>query len=134
MDRKIRVISYAEMTLKLPPERRVSSIAIADNEVPLHGEGLSEIWWRGKQWAATQYGIECLDGTYTIEKASLLKGNPDIQAMLPNHMSEKEWVDIDEFTTAWMIGLLLHGHGGKIAPDLLLKIFRRLPPRQPIPV
>jgi hypothetical protein len=31
--------------------------------VACRGEALREIWWRGRQWAVTSYGIECLDGT-----------------------------------------------------------------------
>lgn len=128
MTKKTSLMSFSEMTFKPPKTRRVPTIAIADNEVKLTGEALAAIWWRGRQWAVTEYGIECLDGTYTIEKARLLDGFPEWDAMVPTHMAEKEWVDIDELTTAWLVGLLMHGYHGIIEPDLLLKIFRRLPP------
>jgi hypothetical protein len=28
-------------------------------EIKVSGEDLHEIWWQGRQWAVTAYGIEC---------------------------------------------------------------------------
>jgi hypothetical protein len=41
-------------------------IIINDTPVRVRGDALTQIWWQGKQWAFTQYGIECRDGTYTV--------------------------------------------------------------------
>jgi hypothetical protein len=38
-------------------------IIINDTPVRVRGDALTQIWWQGKQWAVTQYGIECRDGT-----------------------------------------------------------------------
>jgi hypothetical protein len=46
----------------------------------------------------------------------------------PRHMAEKIWVDVDEFATAWMIGLFLHRHGAKADIRGIRKSFAALPP------
>ena len=91
----------------------------------VYGEALHEVWWRGRQWAVTAYGIERLDGTYTTE-ASRLSEKPDYP--WPMHMATKTWVDIDEFTTAWMVALLLHGKAGEVNPVAIREMFGRLRP------
>ena len=82
------------------------------------------VWWRGqKQWAVTAYGIESLDGQYRIEASCLL----NMDHPLPMAMAEKNWVNIEEFTTAWMVALLLHGKAGRANPKEVLKMLARLP-------
>jgi hypothetical protein len=81
-------------------------IAIANDPVARRGDQLDEIWWRGKQWAVTAYGIECLDGTYPIKADRLLQDMPGYS--WPQHIAEKGW-DVAEFTTAWMVAILMHG-------------------------
>lgn len=68
-------------------------------EIQLSGEALSElIYWTGKQWVVTSYGIEARDGTYIIAKTRLWRqtGTHDWIA----HMQEKDWVDIGDFHEA----------------------------------
>lgn len=84
-------------------------IALDHSVVTVRGEPLADIWWRGRQWAVTSYGIECLDGTYYIEKSRLTENMADYP--WPRHLSEKEWCDSDEFATAFMVALVLHGYG-----------------------
>jgi hypothetical protein len=96
-------------------------IALSTEPVMLRGEALDEIWWRGQQWAVTAYGIESLDGTYRCDAARLLD-NINVHAW-PVHMAEKEWVNIAEFTTAWMVALVMHGLGGVVLPARIQKIF-----------
>jgi hypothetical protein len=112
----------------IPPRSRRdrSVIALSRDPVAVRGDALDEIWWRGRQWAVTAYGIECLDGTYVIE-GSWLMGDMEEYPWL-RHMAEKIWVDIDEFATAWMIALLLHGHGAKVDAGHIRKSFAQLPP------
>jgi hypothetical protein len=109
------------------PRRGVNRIETSREPVKVRGEALNEVWWRGKQWAVTAYGIEYLDGTYVAE-ASRLAEQPDYP--WPMHMAEKTWVDIDDFTTAWMAALLLHGKADKVDPVAVREMFGRLrPPR-----
>jgi hypothetical protein len=125
---KIKVMTASELlSTPLPPRRRrgAARIEISSEPVKVRGEELSEIWWRGAQWAVTAYGIECLDGTYVIESSRLLE---DEEYPWPRHMAEKIWVDLDEFVTAWMIGLFLHGHGAKADIGRIRKSFAALPP------
>jgi hypothetical protein len=75
--------------------------------VTLRSEALHSMWWRGRQWAVTAYGIEALDGTYTIEARRL---TDDLASHgWTSHMAEKTWVDIPDFMTAWLVALALHG-------------------------
>jgi hypothetical protein len=124
------------MSVDIPPrpqrgiECGMKYLAIAKNEVKVRGDRLDEIWWRGAQWAVTDRGIECLDGTYFIDKARLLE-EPDYS--WPQHMSGKGWVDIDEFTTAWLVALVLHGYRELPTPVSLRNLFGQLPPRRQKP-
>jgi hypothetical protein len=122
----IVIIRASEITMRPPPNRRVQRVAIADNAVHCRGEELGEIWWRGAQWAVTAHGIEALDGTYPIEKHRLLEKPAHLW---PEHMAGKTWVDVDEFTTAWMVGLVLHGYGKRINPEQVREMFAKLPPQ-----
>jgi hypothetical protein len=75
--------------------------------VACRGEALREIWWRGRQWAVTSYGIECLDGTYSFEAKRLAEGlhsSGPVEASWCVSMAEKGWVDVDDFATAWLVG------------------------------
>lgn len=67
-----------------------------------------KIWWRGRQWAVTAYGIECLDGTYAIDAKRLGMMRTPSQAEWPAHMAEKEWVDMEDFMRAFSIALIRH--------------------------
>ncbi len=89
----------------IPPRpcRGDAPIEYSDNPVPVRGDPLHRILWRGRQWAVTEYGIECLDGTYPIERDRL--GTEP----WPMHVTGKMWVDSDDFTTAWLVALSLHG-------------------------
>ncbi len=109
------------------PRRGVERIEIDTEPVRVRGEALDEVWWRGKQWAVTAYGIERLDGTYVVE-ASELSGKPDY--LFPMHMATKIWVDVDEFTTAWMVAILLHGQASAVDPAKVRAMFGLLRPRR----
>jgi hypothetical protein len=86
-----------------------TGIALSRDRVEVVGDRMHEIWWRGRQWAVTAHGVEALDGSYAITHNRLLeelRTHP-----WPMHMAEKDWVDIDEFATAWLIAILLSGQG-----------------------
>lgn len=76
-----------------------------------------EIWWSGRQWAVTAYGIERLDGTYPIEKTRLFENLP--RYSWPEHMGGKTWADNDDFATAWLVAIALHGARGVDLRDAL---------------
>lgn len=63
---------------------------------------------RGSQWAVTEAGLECLDGTYVIGKDVLLAEMPDWS--VPQQVAGKTWVDLNDFETAWLIAIALHAH------------------------
>lgn len=103
--------------------------------VACRGEALREIWWRGRQWAVTSYGIECLDGTYSFEAKQLaegLHGSGPVEASWCVGMAEKGWVDVDDFATAWLVALSLHGV--RVPAGEVRRMITYLPvhdPRQP---
>jgi hypothetical protein len=49
------------------------AIAYVKTEVVNRCEPLSEVWWQGRQWAVTAYGLEQRDGTYTIKADRLVE-------------------------------------------------------------
>lgn len=83
-------------------------IAIDRTAVPVLGEPLGTIWWRGRQWAVTSTGIEALDGTCVTEKHRLL--DTIEHWPWPRQLSRETWCDSDEFATAFMVALVLHGY------------------------
>lgn len=97
--------------------------------IRVRGEALHPMWWRGRQWAVTEFGIERLDGGYAIEAARLRQGIEE--HAFPQHIRKKVWADAEEFTTAWMVALLLHGQAAKVNPERLREIFAALPPSRP---
>jgi hypothetical protein len=64
--------------------------------VSVWGEALNPIWWRGRQWAVTDYGIECLDGTYVIEANRLHHPGSPTNHNWPEQLCDKDWVDVDD--------------------------------------
>jgi hypothetical protein len=74
-------------------------IAIDNSNVTVRGQPLSEIWWRGSQWAVTTHGIERLDGFYVIERDRLLH-LPCPYSWI-KHMSNKTNVELADFATAY---------------------------------
>lgn len=66
------------------------------------GEALSEpIYWQGRQWAVTPYGVECRTGDYAIEAGQI--GRDEGSFGWVQHMAEKDWVDLPDFAEALRI-------------------------------
>jgi hypothetical protein len=81
-----------------------------DNPVNLRGERLNEIWWQGRQWAVTSHGIEARDGTYIIAKDRLREDHAhEYPHSWIAHLSEKPWIDLDDFATAYFVAVAMHG-------------------------
>jgi hypothetical protein len=78
----------------------------ASNTVKNRGCRLSKIIWRGRQWAATTYGVEARNGTYQIQRARLWKDEETWSWV--QHMAEKEWCDLADFTEALRIARIEH--------------------------
>ena len=82
------------------------------NEVRLHGMGekLSEVWWQGRQWSVTSYGLERRNGTYIIEAQRLdesFRGGYDWTWM--RQIGGKAWADLEDFATAYFVACAMHG-------------------------
>jgi hypothetical protein len=68
-------------------------------DVLVTGEPLQEpIYWKGRQWAVTSYGIEARDGKYRIKGERVWEDN-DGHGWV-EHMEEKEWLDLSDFVGA----------------------------------
>jgi len=68
-------------------------------DVVVTGEPLQEpIYWKGRQWAVTSYGIEARDGKYHIEGKRVWEDSNGHGWV--DHMEEKEWVDLPDFVEA----------------------------------
>lgn len=67
------------------------------------GEALAGEIWRGRQWSVTDYGIEARDGLYVLSWAQLDEDFAGTGHSLPEHVAEKNWVDLDDFLTAWLV-------------------------------
>lgn len=114
-------ISYDDCEMQPVPKRGDAPIRYVDHHVANRGEAPERIWWSGRQWCVTAYGIEALDGTYPIERTRLLERLPRHSWM--EHMAGKTWVDMDDFATAWLVAIALHGSRG----EALLIAIRRSP-------
>jgi hypothetical protein len=120
------------MNLPPLPRRDKCHIQTDTTPIPLHGLGeeLSEVWWRGKQWAVTAYGIEALNGTYVIAADRLdegMRAGAPLEASICVHMSEKDWVDQDDFVTAWLVALAMHnirGIDGERIREMVADMYR----------
>ena len=110
---ELRIIRLDEFDGPIPPRprRETDPIEHDQTEVRCRGDVLDRVLWRGRQWAVTTFGIECLDGTYTIAKDRLFE-NIDVYGW-PLHVTQKNWADSDDFCTAWLIALALHGSKAK---------------------
>jgi hypothetical protein len=65
----------------------------ATNAVDLCGEELSRpIYWQGRQWAVTGYGVERRDGRYAIDATRLWEQDESYGWV--RHMAGKKWVDL----------------------------------------
>ena len=119
-------IPWPTARFDIPPRPRRDKAPIEWDRTPVkvRGDGLSELWWRGRQWAVTAYGIERLDGTYAIEVDRITEHLPGFSLL--EHMARKRTVDADDFATAWLVALTLHG---RAAAPVREAIRRSDPPR-----
>ncbi len=76
---------------------------------------LSKVLWQGRQWSVTTHGVERRDEQYYIKKTELERvyhtADPSKPKILdwPMHIATKPGVDLDDFLTAFLISLSVHG-------------------------
>jgi hypothetical protein len=75
-----------------------------------HGELTEPVYWRGKQWAVTGYGIEGLKdwAYYNIEASQLTMQDRDGLSMWPDHMAEKNDINTVDFNRALLKAIEIH--------------------------
>jgi hypothetical protein len=103
--RFLKELAEAARKLDEPPRYE------ADNRVRCRGGRLSKIFWQGRQWAVTAYGVECRDGSYAIETVRLWE-DEDRYGWV-RHMGDKEWVDLPDFAEALRIARRRAAAAGK---------------------
>ena len=75
----------------------------ASTVVRCRGQRLSyPIYWRGRQWAVTRYGVECRDGFYCIEISRIWEDefNSQLYGWVEHMACTKDWVDVGDFVEA----------------------------------
>ena len=69
-------------------------------------QDLLPVYWYGRQWAVTEYGIECMYYDYAIEKDRLWADEKSYG--LVRHMFAKCWIDPCDFAEALRIARHIH--------------------------
>jgi hypothetical protein len=81
-------------------------------------EAKREVYWAGRQWCVTDYGLETItpDSYYIAasELGELTSGIASVTAERFRHVSEKGWVDVEDFAAAFAVALEVHK--GKFPP------------------
>ncbi len=69
---------------------------VVDDVVEVRGEHLHEpIYWTGRQWAVTEFGLESRTGIYSIPKRRLWNEEDDWGWV--RQISNRPWVDMADF-------------------------------------
>ena len=83
-------------------------IKYSEKHAQTYDDDLHEVWWQGRQWAVTAYGIEARDGSYPIEAKRIGEKRGKSMSDWVPHMAEKDWVDLPDFVTSLMVASILH--------------------------
>ncbi|MDQ0326967.1 hypothetical protein J2R99_002836 [Rhodopseudomonas julia] len=78
------------------------------------------VLWQGRQWAVTDFGLERLGGGQSVPTDRLFE-DISVYSWI-RRMGDRPDVDLDDFTTAFMVALVLHGFvtnlpGAKVLED-----------------
>ncbi len=65
------------------------------------------VYWRGRQWAVTDFGIERIGGGQSVPTDRLFE-DISVYSWI-RRMGDRPDVDLDEFATAFMVALACHG-------------------------
>ena len=80
-----------------------------------------KIYWKGRQWRVTDYGLECVERTYDLDHERLPHRGIGERADKPDllvHVAEKPWVDVEDLIVAYAVALAVHGYALAFDPDL----------------
>jgi hypothetical protein len=78
-------------------------------EVKLQGEAPMEpVYWVGRQWVVSAYGVEARDGTYPIDKQRLWED--DNGHGWEQQIGEKTWADMSDFRRALAVARKRFAH------------------------
>ena len=66
------------------------------------------VYWRGRQWAVTAYGIECRERQYWIEHRRIWEDEE--RHGWVRHLAIKNWVDLADFAEALRIARMRWPH------------------------
>lgn len=84
----------------------MSALPSATNVVRVTGEAPHPVLWQNRQWAVTEYGVECRDGQYAIAADRLWEDGPHYS--WESHMQEKGWVDMADFIVTMYMARCIH--------------------------
>jgi hypothetical protein len=77
------------------------------NRIRIRGGRLTKpIYWQGRQWAVTGYGVEARDGCYAVPRLNLW--DDEFRHCWLRHMAQKNWVDLADFAEALRIARRHH--------------------------
>ena len=80
-------------------------------------ENRRNVYWAGRQWCVTEYGLETIrPGRYLVEAERLgdLSHGKVPKAERLRHVAEKTWVDVEDLIAAFSVAVLVHA--GKFDP------------------
>ena len=113
-DAKARALSALEQAglVQVEKEKGKGSLVMLTKEHKADGPAQRDVTCLANtQWAIVSDGIRCLEHDYCIAKTKLAElresAGPGI-AMWPLQMSEKSWVDIEEFLSIFERALIVH--------------------------
>ena len=86
----------------------MEAIRHSTNDIPLYGEALDEVWWVGRQWAVTRYGLEKRDGKYFVQKNRLVENLREGWSWI-GQIGCKSWADVEDVATAFYVAVAMHG-------------------------
>lgn len=103
----LKTFSAADLADRpLVAPRKLCGVIYDSTPVRVRGEPLGAVWWQGRQWAVTSDGIEARDGSYVIEAGRVIENLEPYSWV--RHMAAKNWVDLEDFATAWLVAVALH--------------------------
>lgn len=84
-------------------------------------QALRMVYWTGRQWCVTDHGLETVDpDAYYVgapQLFTLTDGISEPMAERMRHITEKTWVDVEDFAAAFAIALAIHSDKGSALPS-----------------
>lgn len=94
-----------------------------------HALGPRQVHWAGRQWCVTDYGLETIEpDAYSVgagQLTGLTQGIDEPMAERMRHITEKTWVDVEDFAAAFAVALAVHsGKSAELPPQAFLAALR----------